>query len=210
MIVASAKGINPICGECKEFKCMHKGDRLNLVMIKCACEMGAVPTAANISSPLPRVPSGRTPVSRLSDRRRYAPARLGDGIPLLFPSAAASRICRVSEIPGYARSPYGARALLSLPTTPALCVCCVEAAHGRTGPLLAAPPACRLTAFLLFPSAAASRIQKSSAPQAIAPHRGWGRVGDRWGWLGTAGVTGDRWGSLGADGDCQRLGPSLC
>ena len=141
VIVASAKGINPICGECKEFKCMHKGDRLNLVMIKCACEMGAVPTAANISSPLPRVPSGRTPVSRLSDRRRYAPARLGDGIPLLFPSAAASRICRVSEIPGYARSPYGARALLSLPTTPALCVCCVEAAHGRTGPLLAATPA---------------------------------------------------------------------
>eukprot|EP00966_Prymnesium_polylepis_P113975 2634321-Prymnesium_polylepis.1 len=32
------KPINPICSECNELKCLHKGDRLNLTIVACKCD----------------------------------------------------------------------------------------------------------------------------------------------------------------------------
>ncbi len=60
----------------------------------------------------------------------------------LLAQPVCARSCRVSEVPGYAR---GARRsstfVASRHARRPVCVLCVEAAHGRTGPLLAATPA---------------------------------------------------------------------
>ena len=40
--------INPVCGECGELKCLHKGDRLNLSIVACKCDEVQQPQADDV------------------------------------------------------------------------------------------------------------------------------------------------------------------
>ena len=42
------KPIDPICGECGELKCLHKGDRLNLTLVACKCDEVQQPKAEDM------------------------------------------------------------------------------------------------------------------------------------------------------------------